>query len=166
MQKTAICKLCKLPRQLVGSHVFPKFVTRWIKATGSGYLRSVNQPNLRRQDGPIRHWLCSECEQLFGVNESYFASHIFEPVLGSTRFSFDHDARLMRFLVSLLWRVLHIDLEHARDGNSFVGEIFAAEEEWRYFLLGKGSLSRFGAVHFFVTDLTSECPPGAPHFNL
>ena len=161
-----MCKLCGESRKLLDSHVFPKFVTRWIKATGSGYLRFVKQPNLRAQDGPIRKWLCCECEQRFSINEAYFASHIFQPVLKASCFSFNHDARLLRFLVSVLWRILHSDLESERNADFFLPEILAAEEEWRSFLLQQRPLDRFANVHLFVTDLAGESPPGIPNFNI
>src|SRR6266511_3944641 len=75
-----VCKLCQKTREILDSHVFSKFVIRWMKETGTGYLRAVKQPNLRKQDGSTEKLLCRECEQRFSNNETYFASKVFYPM--------------------------------------------------------------------------------------
>lgn len=146
--------------------MFPQFVIRWMKKTGTGYLRSIETPNLRKQDGPTERWLCSGCEQRFSTTENYFASEIFYPFVESSSFSFTYDARLLRFLVSVLWRIIHGNLGRAiRENDPFLGDIRAAEEEWRLFLLETQPLLRFAHVHLFLSDLSDESPPGVPYFN-
>ena len=161
-----LCKLCKQPRVLQSSHVFPQFVIRWMKKTGTDYLRTIETPNLRKQDGPTEKWLCSGCEQRFSTSENYFASEIFYPFVESSSFSFVYDTRLLHFLVSVLWRIVHRNLgDVVREKDSFLEDIRAAEEEWRLFLLETQPLSRFAQVHLFLTDLSVESPPGVPYFN-
>lgn len=161
-----ICRLCQQSNEILDSHIYPKFVMRWMKKTGPGYFRFLKRPNVREQDGPTARLLCSHCEQRFCANESYFASHIFHPTIETSRFAFAYDARLMQFGVSLLWRVLQQHLSEATQANDpYLSEIHGAEKEWRLFLLGEQPLSRFAHVHLFVTDLSDESPPGAPHFN-
>jgi hypothetical protein len=167
IRKTEACRLCSRTRQTLGSHVFPKFIIRWLKSTGTGYLRYIKQPNVRAQDGPIRRWLCGECEQLFGKNEAYFASSIF-PLAQRDKFApVNYDSRLITFLISLLWRVLHNDLElDGRKADPYLSDILAAEQEWRAFLLGHSPLERFRSIHLFITSLADESPPGLTYFNL
>lgn len=160
------CKLCHQTSVLQSSHIFPQFVVRWMKRTGTGYLRSVETPNLRKQDGPVRKWLCSSCEQRLSIFENYFASDIFHPTAESSRFSFNYDARLLSFLVSLLWRVLQLGIPTAlKEKDPYLEDMHCAEEEWRRFLLGRQPLVRFADIHLFVGDLSDESPPGAASFS-
>jgi hypothetical protein len=163
---TDVCKLCQETRKLLDSHVFPKFAMRWMKKTGTGYLRFIKQPNVREQDGPTDKLLCFECEQRFSRNENYFASEVFHPFVETSKFSFAYDDRLIQFLVSLLWRILHRNLEEARsETDPFLAEILAAEREWRLFLLGQQPLTCFAHIHLFVPDLADESPLDVPYFN-
>lgn len=162
----SVCKLCHQPKVLQSSHVFPQFVIRWMKKTGTDYLRSIETPNLRKQDGPTERWLCSDCEQRLSTRENYFASEIFYPLVETSSFSFAYDGRLLHFLVSVLWRIVHRNLGDAvRENDPFLGDIRAAEEEWRLFLLETQPLLRFAHVHLFLSDLSVESLPGVPHFN-
>ena len=162
----SVCKLCHQPKVLQSSHVFPQFVIRWMKKTGTDYLRSIETPNQRKQDGPTEKWLCSDCEQRLSKRENYFASEIFYPLVEASNFSFAYDDRLLHFLVSVLWRIVHRYLGDAvRENDPFLGDICAAEEEWRLCLLETQPLLRFAHVHLFLSDLSVESPPGVPHFN-
>jgi hypothetical protein len=137
-----------------------------MKKTGTGYLRSFETPNLRKQDGPTERWLCCDCEQLFSTRENYFATEIFYPFVETSDFSFAYDARLLYFLISVLGRIAHRNLGDAvRHNDPFLGDIRAAEEEWRLFLLETQPLLRFAHIHLFLSDLSVESPPGVPHFN-
>lgn len=163
---TGECRLCSRQSPLLESHIIPKFAIRWTKVTGTSYLRGIETPNLRLQDGIKERLLCAACEQLFATRESYFAAHIFTPMLASVS-RIQYDDRLVYFIVSLLWRALQKNLQEARDmGYEFVAEIEKAETEWRQFLLGRRTLDRFDHFHVFVADLSVGNPPGVPKFNL
>ena len=148
------------------SHIFPKFVVDWLKETGTGYLRHATRVNRREQDASKERMLCVNCEQRFSASESYFAAHVFQPVLqGATRIAYD--TRLFYFLISVLWRVAQVNLPKVRQkGNRFLATMEAAEQEWRRFLLGDGSLDRFGHVHIFVFDIAENPPPIAKGYNV
>jgi hypothetical protein len=163
---TGVCRLCQSISRLVESHIIPKFVIRWMKTTGTAYVRRVNAPNIRLQDGPKETLLCSKCEQLFSLREGYFASHVFKTMLaGATRV--EYDERLAYFLVSILWRVLQRNLSAAQQAAYRVlSEIQGTEKEWRRFLLNPSQINPFGHLHIFVPDIAVQNPPGAPNFNL
>jgi len=58
------CRLCGTHATLHLSHVVPAFVFRWLRKTsGTGHIRSTEEPNLRVQDGMKRFWFCSACEE-------------------------------------------------------------------------------------------------------
>lgn len=162
----SICRLCKRARDLQQSHITPKFAIKWMKQTGTGYFRRVANPNVRLQDSAKLQLLCRECEQRFAVSESYFASTIFRPFLGSAR-SVTYDKNLCYFAVSLLWRAMQRDRNQALSSTFSHNFQFAeAEEEWRKYLLGEDVLSRHNHLHLFISDLALENPPGVPRFNL
>jgi hypothetical protein len=151
---------------LLESHIIPKFAIRWMKETGTGYFRGVDEPNVRLQDGSKEYLLCAMCEQLFATRESYFASHLFRPLLAGTR-QVSYDERFAYFVVSLLWRAVQRNLVEAkRDGFRFLDRVEAAETEWRQFLLAPTALPDFGHLHVFVADIAERNPPGVPKFNL
>ena len=105
------CKLYGTETELRASHIIPKFVIDYFKATGSRYLRRFNVPNQRLQDGIKRNYLCHEAEQLFGVKEKWFSEHIFKPFMENGKSSFQYDENLYYFLISVLWRCLLHQLE-------------------------------------------------------
>lgn len=160
-----ICRLCNQEAVLQESHIIPKFAIRWMKETGTGYIRRIANPNIRLQDAGKMRLLCRECEQRFSGPESYFASEVFRPFLaGANKVKYDY--RLTYFVVSLVWRALQRDRNEALESTfAHRKEFLEAEEEWRLFLLGGGALTRFTHFHIFIADLTIENPPGAPKFN-
>jgi hypothetical protein len=129
-----------------------------MKRTGGSLFRrpGVN-PNVPHQDGTQARLLCSDCEDLFQIDESLFARRIFEPVVRGNYNPLPYDEFLVRFLVSLLWRHLSLTLAEPDPGMGRCRELFvSAEEEWRNFLLKTGSLLRFGRLHLFITDTISN----------
>jgi SEC-C motif len=149
-----ICKLCGEERELRLSHLFPKFIFRWMQNTGGQYLRQVTNPNLRRQDGPKKHLLCGKCEQRFSTREDYFSRNVFYPYIDRRQMAFDYDERLIYFLVSVLWRVLADKLDWYEQQNfNFSKELRKAERVWREYLLGEKPLAEYGDIHLFITDV-------------
>lgn len=137
-----------------------------MKETGTGYFRRVEEPNIRLQDGFKEYLLCVQCEQLFASRENYFASQLFRPLIAATK-QVSYDERFAYFAVSLLWRAVQRNLMEAkRDRFRFLDRLEAAEKEWRQFLLCPTTLSDFGHLHVFVTDIAQQNPPGIPKFNL
>ncbi|MCJ7457623.1 MAG: SEC-C domain-containing protein [candidate division Zixibacteria bacterium] len=148
------CKLCGKKGEIRESHIIPKFVYKWMKETGSGYIRTAINPNMRYQDGTKKYLLCQDCESLFNNAETYFSKTIFYPYLNEGRQKFSYDKRLMYFLVSVLWRILVNDLPGCKKENYlFLNQLIKAEDEWRKFLLGQGDLIVFSEIHLFLTEL-------------
>ena len=82
MKKSLLpCRLCGSNEPLLDGHVIPGFVFRWLKETsGTGYLRTSDQPNRRVHDGWVRKLLCPRCEGRFSRWERQFAESIFHPL--------------------------------------------------------------------------------------
>jgi hypothetical protein len=161
-----ICKLCSKEAHLQESHIIPKFAVKWMKQTGTNYIRRISAPNKREQDGVKQRLLCSECEQRFSTAESYFATQIFRPFLAHKQ-SVHYDGRLTYFVVSLLWRTLQRERNAALAATCAHNAHFSfAELEWQSFLLGKGRLTNFNHLHIFITDLSSSNDRLIENFNL
>jgi len=103
----ARCRLCGSVDELQESHVLPKFVFKWLKDTsGTGYLRLGREPNKRVQDGYKRPWLCSNCEGLLNQWETLFANAVFHPINASSSARVRYGPWLLKFCISVSWRVL------------------------------------------------------------
>src|SRR5689334_12061905 len=99
------CNLCNEERDLRESHIIPKFIFKWLKDTGTGYLRSSNNLNQRVQDGTKEPFLCSECEERFSKAETYFAQKVFKPIVNNAT-SFEYSDNFFYAIISILWRLL------------------------------------------------------------
>ena len=136
VSSTAACRLCGNGTAIVGSHVMPAFVARWIKQTSAtGFLRSFEAPNQRKQDFPTVPLLCPDCEQRFSASEKKFAELIFVPFHeGRTRFSYED--WLLYFAVSLAWRCLTASKrEGLQDHPQHAAPVDLACDTWADFLL-------------------------------
>lgn len=113
-----ICHLCNTNRELRESHIIPSFIFKWLKETsGTGFIRFGQIPNLRTQEGYKLHWFCDDCESLFNTWETEFANSIFYPMTKGGSLSYSYGPWLLRFAVSVSWRVLtyfveELDLSH------------------------------------------------------
>jgi hypothetical protein len=150
--RNGICKLCRQDAVLQLSHIQPKFVFRWMKQTGDGYLRSGGNFNQRRQDGDKEYMLCTSCEKNFGKLETYFSSKIFLPFVIGTVDQFTYDERLFKFVVSVLWRYFHFEfLESEKDTFSYPF-MLSAEAEWRAYLLNNIQPKQFTSLHLLPSN--------------
>jgi hypothetical protein len=155
MRESSLCRLCLQPAELLQSHMIPKFVIDWLRETGPTYFRRVTAPNLRMQDGPKERLLCADCEGRLSKDEALFAERVFRPCISETPQSIPYEAFLIRFLVSICWRVLvSPTLARRRTNRDFAGQLSEAEEEWRGFLLGKGELKKYDRIHLFLAGVT------------
>jgi hypothetical protein len=155
MREPGICRLCQQSGELQESHMIPKFVIDWMRETGSAYFRRATTPNLRMQDGPKEKLLCADCEGRSSKDEALFAERVFRPYITEPRRPIPYEAFLIRFLVSICWRVVvSATLARSRTNRDFEEQLSEAEEEWRRFLLGKGELKKYDRVHLFLTDVT------------
>lgn len=132
-----LCKLCLKNNSLRNSHIFPQFITDWIRNTSvTGKMRAGITPNIRVQDTKKTKLLCEDCERLFSKFEKYFSETIFKPVLNADNPVLNYDYELQKFAVSLSWRMLVVSIqkcpwkmpEHKLAAKK-------AENQWRNFLL-------------------------------
>lgn len=114
------CRLCGLDKPLRKSHIIPKFVSRFLKTTSlTGYLRGSSDINKRVQDGLKVELLCDSCESKFSKWEGEFANGIFSSHInlmeqGLDVIKIDYDSSLIKFVISIFWRVL-VATEVAKD---------------------------------------------------
>lgn len=154
------CRLCGQAKPLRNSHIFPKFYWDWLKETGGQYFRTPERPNQRMQDGYKRPLLCGDCEERFSAFESATARHVFRPIVEDSAGAAEvrYDGSFFRFLVSVLWRNLAIDID---DGiNPIEPGFHKVEEAWRRFLLEEQPLTAYNRLHVFVGGIPVSGPPG------
>jgi hypothetical protein len=162
----SICKLCSQKRKLRESHLIPKFVSKWMKQTGSTYHRNIIDPNIRMQDGIKQNLLCQECETLFSGFETYFSKNVFYPYLKNTKTIIKYDQNLFKFLVSLLWRILQSDLFVWDDkSDKFYPLLLKVELDWRSFLIGEKEHPKYDCVHMFMADISINDNQPVLNFN-
>lgn len=103
-------------------------------------MRLGSSPNQRVQDGVKRHWLCTSCEGLLSCSETAFATKLFYPYTSGESTRIIYDEWLLRFCVSVSWRVLQFHKEETSlkgyEPNA-IARIAEAESTWKEFLLGQ-----------------------------
>ena len=135
------CRLCGVESTLQLSHIFPAFITRWLReSSGNGHMRNSSSPNKRVQDGLKRYWLCKSCEGLLGRSETDFATQLFYPYTKCESARIIYGEWLLRFCVSVSWRVLQLNKEEAPLTGyepEALERIDKALNVWKDFLLGQ-----------------------------
>jgi hypothetical protein len=76
------CALCDAENVVLKeSHSIPKFVYDWLKETSkTPYIRSIDDVNSRKQDGPKEYLLCGKCERELSSLEKTFSEKIFKKI--------------------------------------------------------------------------------------
>ena len=145
-----ICKLCQKNRDLKESHIIPKFVARWLKETSAtGYLRQGFQPNLCRQDFSTEQLLCGDCENRLSRWEKIFAESIFFPYLNEEKREFEYTDWLLKFSVSLIWRLGVSELDDFQKYQPrLASDLEKALSVWRNYLLDDLPMQEFIWVSF------------------
>lgn len=136
-----LCRLCNIEGKLIESHIIPKFIFKWQKkSSATGHIRLSINPNKRVQDGIKTPFLCKKCEGLFNEWETKFATMAFHPLVEGKRKKILYDNWLLKFSVSLSWRVLvysleNLELSHLTENHT--ESIIMAKKIWEEFLLDK-----------------------------
>lgn len=158
--------LCQKAQPIKNSHIIPKFAVRWIKLNCSPYLRNLEQPNLRKEDLPRLPLLCTTCEGVFAADEDMFARSIFKPYQeNQTEQNFKYGSWLSRFVISLSWRVLAINLDQlSTEEPALFPHSLQAFEYWRQFLLRRtNKIKPYEHRMFFFSSVdessTVQIPP-------
>lgn len=148
-----ICALYKIETDLRLSHIIPKFAFDYLKKTGSKYLRTHKNPNIRLQDGTKLYLLGEKAEQEFSKRERWFANNIFFPYFKNERKEFVYDDNLAYFSISILWRVLLEQLSHEEiKDNPKLTFLSDVEEKWRLFLSEYVYPYQYDDLNIFFTD--------------
>lgn len=139
---SGICRLCEQSKTLVEGHVVPKFVFRRLKESSvTGHIRLGAQPNRRVQDGYKHYWLCKNCEGKLNGWETEFANALFHPMEKGSHNDVSYGPWLLKFCVSVSWRVLLHVKEYESSWNGFPvamqKEAEKALNAWKLFLNGK-----------------------------
>jgi hypothetical protein len=140
MTKYGKCKLCCSQKELKESHIISSFLFKWLKRTSvTGFFRSGETPNQRKQDGWKLFLLCEDCEKLFSKWEHCFAKNILEPITEEKQIE-PYGSWLLKFSTSLSWRILQF-AKKERPLNHFSNGLISSAENastvWREFLLDK-----------------------------
>jgi len=147
------CRLTRKETELRNSHIYPKFVVEWMKKTGSKYQRGYTTPNKREQDGYKRYLLSEEAEQLFSKSEKWFAENIFRKYLDNSFIQMTYDENLFYFAISMLWRILVLEIEHPNNKSfKFRDTLIDTEKQWRNFLLNGIYPKDYDKIHLILTD--------------
>lgn len=153
MTEFGICRLCDCEKTLKESHIIPKFVFRWMKQKGGKYIRKADNPNKRVEDGVKSYLLCNECEQSFSKLEDKFARDIFYPYSNYNIDTFQYDKDLIKFSISVLYRLLLINLNPNQSfDNLHFNELLSALSEWKNFLQSGTRLKKFSKIHIYFTS--------------
>lgn len=136
------CALCQVNENLEESHIIPKFVFKSMKKNSpTGNIRSNREPNKKIQDGEKLKLLCSNCEDLLNIDETRFANIIYHKFQKDKLKEFEYDEWLERFIVSINWRILHLDISSNNRMKNFnidtLENLSSYETELRKFLLNK-----------------------------
>ena len=169
------CRLCLKQGKLENSHIIPSFLYRWLKETsGTGFLRFGRSPNRRVQDGYKDYWLCPNCEDLLSKWETEFAEKVFHPLVSGQASTFQYQDWLLKFGVSLSWRVL-LYIKETADLSHFPErlrqETDKALARWAAFLLGQESHPAKYEQHMLPLDIIAgytggEMPPNINRYLL
>jgi len=134
------CALCSAVAPLEDSHLISQFVYRWLKDTsGTGFLRFGPAINRRVQDGITVPLLCGACEDRFCAWEAKFARLVFHPFVGGKLGIVKYDDWLLKFAVSVCWRILEDAHRENRLGHfwgRWSAQLPSCRETWKRFLLG------------------------------
>ncbi|EIV8646471.1 TPA: hypothetical protein NJ448_004790 [Vibrio parahaemolyticus] len=105
-----ICKYCEEKEAINNSHIIPSFVYDWVKITSpTGYVRSTNEPNLRKQDGLKSALLCLDCERKFSTVEDGFKKEYFSKVANYRKPCPDElklSSNIIKCIYIMAWRSL------------------------------------------------------------
>lgn len=135
----SICALCLKESILQESHIIPSFVYKWIKdSSGSEFLRSSENPNVRIQDGVKSQLLCLDCERILNRWETVFSRSLFHPYNKNPSLIFSYNDSFAKFCVSVSWRILYYlcNVKKIKIDARHLSHVNYAISHWRQFLLG------------------------------
>ena len=170
---SAKCALCQAGGKPQVSHIIPRFVGKWLKeSSATGFLRAAKNLNVRLQDTTKMPLLCLDCEKRLSKFENYFARRIFYPYQEMGIQEFSYDELLLKFIVSIGWRVLFFDIQQKALDDSPNLALYAkrALKTWRDYLLelrrDEGDYEHHMFFLDFVEGNAAEIPSGFQWYAL
>jgi len=170
---SAKCALCQASGKLQVSHIIPSFVGKWLKETSAtGFLRGAKNLNVRLQDTMKMPLLCLDCEKRVSKFEDYFARRIFFPYQNVGIQEFSYDESLLKFAVSMSWRVLLFSIQQRAldDAPNLAPYAECALKTWRDYLLELRKEEGDYEHHIFFLDFVegsaAEIPSGFKWYRL
>ncbi len=158
------CALCQAGGELQVSHLIPKFVVNWLKrSSATGFLRGAKNPNLRLQDTLKMPLLCSDCEKKFSRFEKYFAEQIFFPYQDKGKQKFAYDESLLKFIVSISWRILCYEQILDYITPDLVPYVKCALKTWKDYLLELRQDEGNYEHHLFFIDFIEKSTVEIPN---
>jgi len=135
-------------------------VWHWLKiSSATGFLRFGKKPNKRVQDGYKLYWLCDECEKRLSYWEAEFAKNVFHPVTTGVISDIVYGPWLLKFCVSISWRVLNYYLEESNISH-FSDKLQSSANQaykiWQDFLLDKRPHPGRHEQHFLPSDIIKQ----------
>lgn len=148
------CQLCYKEAELQNSHIYPKFIGKWMKSNGGGRFRYGENMDKPEQDLPKQKMLCIECEMLFSKWEKQFSEEMFKPLMNDDIHNFEYRDWFFKFLVSVLWRVLIVSLSRpiTKNNQKMKNDLIEAEKEWQLFLNGEIETTQFDNIQVFLVS--------------
>lgn len=162
------CSLCQNEYDLRDSHAIPKFVGKYLKESSvTGRIRLSGKPNLPVQDFEKYKLFCADCEQVFSVEEKWFAENIFVPHHAETQSSLEYDYHLGRFCSLQAYRTLVVVRQRSPQvfnalRPSLKKKWKQAEEFLRVFALSGGRTQREYSNHLLFLSTTESVGGGVP----
>jgi hypothetical protein len=105
---------------------------------------------------PRSRLLCQKCENLLSGWETEFAEQIFFPSREGGAFSFPYQGWLLRFAVSLAWRVNVTDSGFEKIRPALAEKVDQAARIWGEFLLGHRGDPGPYEHHMFLMDYLAD----------
>jgi hypothetical protein len=127
------CRCCRETKRLRLSHIISSLAYRRLKRF-PGQNRLVEGEAEVVQDGPKRHLLCEDCEQLLGDSERLFNDRFLNPYYKAKRFRAEYGDWLARFAAANLWRILITLLEDNEIPAVLLKPATEAERVWCAFI--------------------------------
>lgn len=152
------CALCEEGEDLQLSHIVPSLIVNWLRdSSGTGFLRGATGKNIRIQDAPKMRLLCSRCEVKLSRFEKYFAEAVFFPYQNKAVKRFSYDESLLKFVVSMGWRILQSDLDSLRRRSPhLMAYAKQALRTWGDFMLGLREDEGENEHHLFFLDFVQD----------
>ncbi len=147
--RTGNCRLCGKSAILRRSHIYPRFIFKWMAGTAAGTFRHAAKPNRPVQDGFKLPLLCHDCEQRFSAREAWFARTLFFPFVNDGILPQEYDHNLFYFIISLAWRLTCLPRQ-AGPPEDLMENV---DREWRQFLLnGQEFPKTYDVAHLILCN--------------